>query len=117
MVITGRIEPPDVEGLCERVRAALEESAAGVVVCDVQGVTPDVVAVDVLARLQLTARQSGGEVWLRGASDELKGLLDLTGMCEVLPCAALRLETVGQAEQREDPLGVEEEDDPGDPPV
>ena len=86
MVITGRIEPPDLEGLCERVRAALEESAAGVVVCDVAGlVAPDAVAVDVLARLQLTAKRMGAELCLRGASDALRELLDLTGLCEVFP--------------------------------
>jgi ABC-type transporter Mla MlaB component len=87
VVITGRIEPLDVEGLCERVRAALEQSAARVVVCDVAGlVAPDAVAVDALARLQLTAKRMRAEIRLRGASDELRDLLDLTGLCEALPC-------------------------------
>jgi anti-anti-sigma regulatory factor len=114
VVITGRIERLDIPRLCERVLVALQESAAGVVVCDVGDLAPDAVAVDALARLQLTARRKGGEVRLRGASHELKELLVLTGL---VPCGALRLEARREPEQREHPLGVEEEHDPGDPPA
>ena len=85
VVISGRIERLDVPRLCLRLLEALQQSTCAVVVCDVRGVVPDAVAVDALARLQLTARRRGGEIRLRGASRELKELLDVAGLGEVLP--------------------------------
>ncbi|MDQ3916536.1 MAG: STAS domain-containing protein [Actinomycetota bacterium] len=93
MVVSGRIEPLDIPGLCRGVLDALEEGSSKIVVCDVSGIAPDAVAVDALARLQLTVRRRGGEVRLRGASGELRELLDLAGLCDVLPPeSALALE-------------------------
>jgi hypothetical protein len=40
VVISGRIEPPDLPGLCERVAEALQQSASRIVVCDVRALTP-----------------------------------------------------------------------------
>lgn len=86
MIISGRIECLDMPRLRERVLASLQEGAGDVVVCDVaELVAPDAMAVDVLARLQLAARRLGGEIRLRGASDDLRDLLALTGLCDVLP--------------------------------
>jgi hypothetical protein len=82
------------------------------IVCDVGALTPDAPAVDALARLQLTARRLGLEIQLRNASGELRQLLDLVGLRDVL-----RVEAGGQAEQREQRLGVEEEGELGDPAV
>jgi len=52
--------------------------------CEVRGIDADAVAVDALARLALAARRSRCEVRLRGASPELLGLVELTGLSEVL---------------------------------
>ena len=41
--------------------------------------------VDALARLQLAARRRGCQVRLRGASDELRGLVGFMGLGAVLP--------------------------------
>ena len=88
----------------------------GSIVCDVAALAePDLGTVDALARLQLTVRRLGGAIRLIGATERLDELLALTGLREVLPlCPELCVEAVGEAEQREEPLGVEEEADPGD---
>jgi len=85
--IVGSIARAGIPGLCERVRAPLETSCGGeLVICDVGGIlSPDVVAVGALARLQLTARRLGCRIRLRHASAELKELLKLTGLSYVLP--------------------------------
>jgi hypothetical protein len=94
-----------------------EESERPRVVCDVGALTdPDLGAVEELARAQLTARRLGLEVGLRYASRELCEVLDLVGLCDVLPTvAALSRESSGEIEQREEGLRVQEEADPGDP--
>jgi len=81
------------------------------IVCDVGALAPDAAAVDALARLQLTARRLGYEICLRDASVDLRDLLDFIGLRDVL-----RVEAEGQAEQREQALGVEEERELDDPP-
>jgi ABC-type transporter Mla MlaB component len=83
--IRGPITRADLPGLCDRVRALLSESEAGVVLCDVCGVEPDAVAVDALARLQLAARRRRSRIQLRHASDELLELVAFMGLTEVLP--------------------------------
>jgi hypothetical protein len=82
------------------------------IVCDVGALAPDAVAVDTLARLQLTARRLGLEIRLRHASKELQELLAFVGLDD-----ALRVEAGGQAEKREQRLGVEEERELDDPAV
>jgi hypothetical protein len=81
-------------------------------VCDVGALAPDGAAVDALARLQLAARRIGLDLRLRHASSELQGLLAFVGLSDVL-----RIEAGGQAEEREDRLGAEEEGDLDDPAV
>lgn len=112
LVLRDPIDRADFVGLCEHVRRLLEGSgAAGVVVCDVRAFAePDAVAVDALARLQLTAHRLGGRICIRGARLELEELLALTGLSGVVP-----VEERGKTEQREQPRGVEEERDPADP--
>lgn len=91
----------------------------GPLVCDVRGLTtPDCTTVDALARLQLTARRLGRHVCLRHASRELVELLTLSGLSDVLPCeAGSGVEVGGEGEEREEPGGVQEERDAGDPTV
>jgi hypothetical protein len=81
-------------------------------VCDVGALAPDAGAIDGLARLQLILRRHGAELRLCRVSDELRELLDLCGLGDVL-----RVEVVRQSEEREDRLGVEEERQLDDPPV
>ncbi len=80
------------------------------IVFDVGALAPDAVAVDVLARLQLAARRLGLEIRLRHASRELQQLLAFVGLRDVL-----RVEAGGQAEEREQRVGVEEERELDDP--
>lgn len=85
IALVGRISGSDIEHLCERTRALLS-SAPQVLVCDVgELVGPDVVAVDAIARLQLIARRSGRELRLDNASLELRELLELAGLTDVIP--------------------------------
>ncbi len=63
-----------------------------------------------IARLQLVVRRHGGCVRLENASTSLVALIDLCGLAQ-----ALGVETGRQAEQGEDPGGVQKEGDIGDP--
>ena len=82
--IHGPIARADLPGLCARVCALLRESRADVAYCEVDGVEPDAVTVDALARLQLAARRCACRVRLRGASDELRALVAFMGLDGVL---------------------------------
>ncbi|WSR01309.1 STAS domain-containing protein [Streptomyces sp. NBC_01210] len=87
--IAGRVSPADVPRLCAELSARLRgaDVAAEVteVICDLGGLThPDLAAVDAVARLQLTARRLGGRIRLRDTGPELRALLDLVGLGEVV---------------------------------
>jgi ABC-type transporter Mla MlaB component len=84
-VVEGPILRADLPGLCDRVCSLLEQSGAGVALCDVRGVDADAVTVDALARLQLAARRHGCLVRLRNASPELRELVEFMGLRDVLP--------------------------------
>jgi ABC-type transporter Mla MlaB component len=118
LVLGEQIHRGAVPGLCERVRALLASGDAELVTCDVSElVAPDASAVDALARLQLTARRSGGSIRLRRARGRLRDLLALLGLADALPLSAgLPVEPQRQVEHREQ-VGVDEEVDPRDPPV
>ena len=97
--------------LVDRAERLLKEGHDAPLECDVAAVAdPDLATVEALARVELTAMRTGGGICLRGASVELLELLALCG----LPFE-LVLEAEGQAEQREEARGVEEEGDPTDP--
>src|SRR5207245_2850967 len=86
--------------------AGREEGHGEVVICDVgEVVDPDAIAVDALARLHLTARRLGYRLHLLDTGEELRDLLDLMGVADVF--ARLPLESRGEAEQREQVLGIE----------
>ena len=107
--IRGRVARADATLLCDRMRAVLQRGGADVVVCDVSAIVdPDLETADVLARLQLTARRLGRGLRLRAVPCALADLLRFLGLTDVVPCERLRLQPVGQAEQREQALGVEE---------
>jgi anti-anti-sigma regulatory factor len=85
LAVGGRIEPADVGGLVERARRAIMGSDAVVVTCDVGDIAdPDAVTVDALARLQLVARRHGRSIRFRQVSRELKELLVLMGLGDVV---------------------------------
>jgi anti-anti-sigma regulatory factor len=111
------IAPADIPRICERVRKSVANSRAELVVCDVRALTdPDAVTVDALARLELTARRCGVQVTFRHALPELKDLLSLMGLTDVVPvCTESTLESGGQPEEREPAGRVQEEGDAGDP--
>lgn len=111
------VDRDDVPGLCQRLLALLEDSDAAVVLCDAGAVAdPDMVTVEALARLQLTARRHGRRLRLHRANRRLRELLALAGLQDVLPLrGALRLDMWRQPEQREQPLGVKERVEPDDP--
>ena len=116
LVLSGPIAHHTLPRLCERVRALLLRTEAPLVICDVGALLePDAGTIDALARLQLTVRRMGREMLLLDAAGELRDLLALTGLSDVVPCAELPLEPRRQAEQREPAGRVEEERDPGDP--
>lgn len=77
--------------LCAQVRRLIVRPDVDVVTCDVTGVAPNLTAIDALARLQLTARRLGGRIRLRGTTPDIAGLIDLTGVDEVLPTASVQL--------------------------
>jgi len=86
LAIEGRVDRAFVPVLCEWIRTALAGCAGTVVICDVARIIePGAATVDALARAQLTARRAGGLVRLRGADEDLCGLLDLMGLEDVLP--------------------------------
>jgi hypothetical protein len=88
-----------------------------VAICDVAGLTDvDLATIDALARLQLSVLRLGSSIELRNASDELRELLTLAGLDDVVRCSErLTVQVRRQSEQREEPRSVEEEADPGDP--
>ena len=110
----------DVPALCERLRALVGASDADVVVCDVRDLAADLVAVEALARLRLTARRLGCGLRLRGAPRALEQMLALCGLCDVLPLEG-ELGGIGwhgrQPEEREQPRRVEEGVEARDLPV
>ena len=70
----------------------------------------DLRTVESLARLRLAARRSGVELRLTHVSKELEELIIFVGLAE-----ALGLEPRGQAKEREERVGVEEEGELDDP--
>jgi hypothetical protein len=121
----------DIESMRDDVRELA--GCVGDPLCDVGDVTePDADTIDALARLQLLAVRAGVRFRFSSACEELRDLLALTGLADVLPCEQLpcdpwrrtasggsssSVEPLGQAEQREHALRVEEERDPRDPPA
>ncbi|MCQ6249362.1 STAS domain-containing protein [Streptomyces malaysiensis] len=121
LVLDQPVTRAEVERLCERLSALARRAGPGPVTVDVGGVgRPDLAVVEALARLRLTAGRLGCRIQLRNARGELRRLLAWTGLDEALAAPAasggvLGSERGGEAEQREEALGVEEGVEPGDP--
>jgi ABC-type transporter Mla MlaB component len=85
IVVEGPVARADIPSLCARVRCELEHGDADRLVCDVSGLDEaDAVAVDALARVQLTVRRLGRALELRGADVDLVALLAWMGLDRVL---------------------------------
>ena len=82
--VWGPIARSDLPGLCDRICALLAENGRGEIACRVDGVEPDAVTVDALARLQLASQRRGCRIRLENASPELRELVELMGLTEVL---------------------------------
>ncbi|WP_418958729.1 STAS domain-containing protein [Streptomyces tritici] len=85
LYVSGRIGPADAPGLC----ADLERRLAGLdpaeIVCDVGALAQaDLAVVEALTRLRLTAGRLGHTLRFRGAGRELRLLLALVGLDELL---------------------------------
>jgi anti-anti-sigma regulatory factor len=85
-------------------------SRPGPIVVDASVLAANGTTIDRLARQELAARRRGRQIVLRDASVELARLISFAGLESVL-----RIEPRGKAEQREEPLGVEEEGQLADP--
>ncbi|MEU6679380.1 STAS domain-containing protein [Streptomyces sp. NPDC046925] len=110
LTLTGTLDREATHRLCEEARATLQATGADVLVCDVAGVGPPVLAaIDALARLQLTARRAGGRIRVRNPAPALRELLDLVGL-------PIEVEVGRETEQREPPGRVQEAVEARDPP-
>jgi ABC-type transporter Mla MlaB component len=99
----------DIPRLCAQLRELVVRTSATMISCDVGAVTrPGLTCLDAVARLQLTAKRLGCQLWLEGVNDSWTGLLALTGLNSVIRHR--------QAEHREEPLHVEKVVHPGDAP-
>ncbi len=94
-MIPAEIAPGDVAELCERIRELVEGTGTRAVWCDVRAITaPDLCTVELLARLQLTARRLGAGIRLRATPPELLDLLELVALRRVCGAEAiLRVES------------------------
>jgi ABC-type transporter Mla MlaB component len=81
--VYGPITAADLPGLCERVCRVLSAGRSPFAVCEVDGVEPSAATVDALCRLQLAARRLGIRISLRGASRELRELVEFMGLEDV----------------------------------
>ena len=112
------LDPADIAALIDHVVRGTPVGAPRVILCDLGRAAVDIGTIDALARVALRARRLGCAIGLRGAPPELLELLAFAGLSDVLPCdPSSPVEVTGQPEQREEPLGIEEERDPADPPL
>ncbi|MFF9351297.1 STAS domain-containing protein [Streptomyces sp. NPDC014734] len=92
LVVTGRVTRAEMPGLCAELESLLHGPEGVVrgpdsgVDCDVGGVEhPDLTLVEAIARLGLVARRAGGKrLRLRNTPPELRGLIDLVGLADVV---------------------------------
>jgi ABC-type transporter Mla MlaB component len=115
LAVGGPVASEDLGALCERVRILVARDPSPLVEFDLAALPrADLATVEVLARLQLTAKRGGGRIRICHPPEGLGELLVLLGLDS---CLAIRVEMVGQTEQREEPGGIQEEGDPADPMV
>jgi anti-anti-sigma factor len=86
VTVSGSIGREDAARFGEKITRELGATRTTLVVCDVSRLArPDAAAVDLLCRIRLAARRRGGRLLLRGASTDLLNLIELVGLCDILP--------------------------------
>jgi ABC-type transporter Mla MlaB component len=85
--LSGPLTEDGVASTCELLRTRLGAGGVSRVVCHLDRVRSDLVAVDALARLVLTARRAGVSFDLRGHDPDLPALLRLVGLSGLLASA------------------------------
>lgn len=117
LVLGPAIDPDGVPSLCERLAERVRRSGAARVVCDVGAIIePDAAVLAALARLRLTARRLDCPMEIHHVRPRLRELIAFAGLDDVLAVhRGFGAEPVRQAEQREQPGGLEEGGDPLDP--
>ena len=103
-----------VHALCARVYATLSTMDVRCLVCDVSALDDaDELALEVVARLQLTAKRAHASMRLVGVGSRLDALLVGAGLADVIGAGRSGPEVDGHAEHREQ-RGIDEEVDTGD---
>lgn len=82
--VDGPILRSDVPALARGLSALIEHTGAATIVCQLRGLGASAVSLEALARLQLIAGRRGCRLTLRGASRELRELVEFAGMQDVL---------------------------------
>lgn len=82
--LAGPVDPGLADGLCAVVRATLAAAPVDVLTCDAAGAEPDLVLLDALARMLVTAREAGCSLRVRGGAPGLRALVELAGLADVL---------------------------------
>jgi ABC-type transporter Mla MlaB component len=80
----GSIARRDLPALYRDACRLLESSGAEVLCCDVRRASANAVTVEALARLALAARRRNRRIGLLGATGELRELIALMGLGDVL---------------------------------
>jgi hypothetical protein len=102
LMMSGPIAHGAVPILCDRIRVLLEGSDATLLICDMGALLkPDAVTIDLLARLQLTAKRLGRQALVLDACGELQDLLALTGLSDVVPPCGELTPPVGEEDRTE----------------
>jgi ABC-type transporter Mla MlaB component len=86
LAIDGPLRRSDLPDLFARTCRLLAEAQPRVLRLEVTAVEADAVSMEALARLALAARRHACRVRVSGASRELRGLIELVGLAEVLSC-------------------------------
>jgi ABC-type transporter Mla MlaB component len=84
LTIVGPLACADLRSLCAQIETLMAGGRVEVLCCELVGVRADAVSLDALARLALVARRRGARVRLEGATRELRELVDLAGLGDVL---------------------------------
>lgn len=84
---SGCVSQAEISCWCEQLRKRVgENEAVRVVICDLTAVgQPDLATIDLLARLKLTAHRLGCEFSVRSPGEDLRSLLELSGLDCLLP--------------------------------
>lgn len=96
-MVLGPLARGDVPGVCARACAALEAAPGAPLVCEAGGLgRPDLVTVDVLARLRLAARRHGRAYRIRDAPPALTDMVGFLGLDRAIPAGG----EPGEADRR-----------------